>query len=100
MQAEENCLSIFNPFKEIAHWGEERCEPMDIFPGDILEMKKEHPCGSRRWKVLRVGMDFRLHCEGCGREVLLPRRKAEKALKKIIRPAENAEGKGDGSNAL
>ena len=52
---------------------------MDIVPGDILEMKKEHPCGSRRWTVLRVGMDIRLRCEGCGREVMLPRKKAEKA---------------------
>ena len=58
---------------------------MDINPGDILEMKKEHPCGSRRWNVLRVGMDFRLRCEGCGREMMIPRKKAEKALKKIIR---------------
>lgn len=63
---------------------------MDIVPGDILEMKKEHPCGSRRWSVLRVGMDFRLRCEGCRREVMLPRKKAEKALKKIIRPADPA----------
>lgn len=62
---------------------------MDIVLGDVLEMKKEHPCGSRRWQVLRVGMDFRLRCEGCGRELMLPRKKAEKALKKIIRPAEN-----------
>ena len=59
---------------------------MDIVPGDILEMKKEHPCGSRRWTVLRVGMDLRLRCEGCGREVMLPRKKAEKAVKKHIRP--------------
>lgn len=55
---------------------------MDIRPGDVLEMKKEHPCGARRWEVLRVGMDFRLRCVGCGREVMLPRKKAEKALKK------------------
>ena len=51
---------------------------MEIQPGDVLEMKKEHPCGSRQWEVLRVGMDFRLRCAGCGREVMLPRRKAEK----------------------
>ena len=56
---------------------------MDIQPGDVLEMKKEHPCGARRWEVLRVGMDFRLRCTGCGREVMLPRKKAEKALKKM-----------------
>ena len=57
---------------------------MEIQPGDVLEMKKEHPCGSRQWEVLRVGMDFRLRCTGCGREVMLPRRKAEKAVKKSL----------------
>ena len=57
---------------------------MDIEIGDILEMKKEHPCGSRRWEVLRVGMDFRLRCEGCKREMMIPRKKAEKAIKKWI----------------
>ena len=63
---------------------------MDIQPGDVLEMKKEHPCGARRWEVLRVGMDFRLRCTGCGREVMLPRKKAEKALNKIISTADQA----------
>ena len=72
---------------------------MEINPGDILEMKKEHPCGSRRWSVLRVGMDFRLRCEGCGREVMLPRKKAEKALKKILRLAEPA-GQAQGGEGL
>ncbi len=57
---------------------------MDISPGDVLEMKKNHPCGSRRWIVLRAGMDFRLRCEGCGREVMLPRKKVEKSFKKWI----------------
>ena len=68
---------------------------MDIQPNDVLEMKKEHPCGSRRWAVLRVGMDFRLRCEGCGREVMLPRKKAEKAVKKWI-PAGTAPGEREG----
>lgn len=67
---------------------------MDIQPGDFLEMKKEHPCGSRKWLVLRVGMDFRLRCEGCAREVMLPRKKAEKALKKIIPPVPRPEETG------
>lgn len=58
---------------------------MDILVGDVLEMKKEHPCGARRFLVMRVGMDFRLRCEGCGRELLLPRKKAEKSIKKILR---------------
>ena len=59
---------------------------MDIAIGVILEMKKEHPCGSRRWQVLRVGMDLRLRCEGCGREVMGERRKFEKQIRRIDRP--------------
>ena len=58
---------------------------MDIRLNDILEMKKEHPCGGKRFTVLRAGMDFRIRCEKCGREVMVPRVKAEKSLKKIIR---------------
>ena len=58
---------------------------MDIRVGDELELKKPHPCGSRRWQVLRVGMDFKLRCLGCGHELMLPRSKAEKSVKKIIR---------------
>ena len=57
---------------------------MNVLVGDILEMKKEHPCGSRQWKVLRVGMDFRLRCEGCKHEVMLPRKKVEKSIKRIL----------------
>ena len=44
---------------------------MDISVGDILVMKKNHPCGSNRFLVLRVGMDFKLRCQGCGREMML-----------------------------
>ncbi len=58
---------------------------MDIHLNDILELKKAHPCGSRRWTVLRVGMDFRLKCLGCGHEVMSPRPKVEKSIKKIER---------------
>ena len=58
---------------------------MDVQLGDILVMKKEHPCGARQWLVLRTGMDFRLRCAGCGREVLLPRAKAEKNIRRILR---------------
>ncbi len=61
---------------------------MDVRLGDILEMKKPHPCGSKEWLVLRVGMDFRLRCQGCGHEVMLPRSKAEKNIKKILREEE------------
>ena len=63
---------------------------MDIRVGDLLELKKPHPCGSREWLVLRVGMDFKLRCAGCGHELMLPRSKAEKAVKKII-PKQEAD---------
>ena len=58
---------------------------MDVQVGDILEMKKPHPCGSRRFLVLRSGMDFKIRCTGCGHELMVPRVKAEKNIKKIIR---------------
>lgn len=57
---------------------------MDVRVGDVLELKKQHPCGSREWLVLRVGMDFKLRCAGCGHELMLPRSKAEKNIKKIL----------------
>jgi hypothetical protein len=58
---------------------------MDIRVGDVLEMKKNHPCGSRTFDVLRVGMDFRLRCSGCGHEMMIPRLKAEKNIRKVTR---------------
>ena len=59
--------------------------PMDIRVGDVLTMKKKHPCGADQWLVLRVGMDFRLRCRGCGHELMLPRSKAEKGIKRVDR---------------
>ena len=56
---------------------------MDIQIGDILEMKKAHPCGEKRWQVLRTGADFRLKCLGCSHEVMTPRFKAEKNIRQI-----------------
>lgn len=58
---------------------------MDIQLGDILQMKKTHPCGSNTWVVLRTGADLKLKCEGCGREVMLPRFKAERNIRTIRR---------------
>ena len=63
---------------------------MDIRVGDILTMKKPHPCGEARWLVLRIGADFRLRCTGCGHEVMGARSKFEKNVKKIERSEENA----------
>lgn len=61
---------------------------MDVRVGDVLELKKGHPCGGKTWQVLRVGMDFRLKCQGCGHELMIPRAKAEKAIKRILRGGE------------
>lgn len=58
---------------------------MDVKVGDVLLMKKKHPCGGVRFAVLRSGMDFKLRCEKCGHELEIPRSKAEKNIKQIIR---------------
>ena len=51
---------------------------MDFKVGEVIKMKKKHPCGANEWKLLRVGMDFRLQCMKCGREVMVPRKLVEK----------------------
>lgn len=56
---------------------------MNINVGDILVLKKKHPCGSERWRVTRIGADFKIVCTGCGHELMLPRSKVEKSIKKI-----------------
>ena len=61
---------------------------MDVRVGDVLTLKKKHPCGSDRWAVLRIGADFKLRCLGCGREVMGPRQKYEKQIKKLERGEE------------
>lgn len=60
-------------------------EPLKLFLGDQVQLKKPHPCGGQEWEVLRVGMDIRLKCLTCERLVLIPRVKLEKGIKKIIR---------------
>ena len=57
--------------------------------GDIVTLKKAHPCGSKLWEVLRVGMDIKLRCLGCGHEVMAPRRKIEKSIRRIVREEES-----------
>ena len=67
--------------------------PMEIRVGDVLTMKKAHPCGEKRWQVLRIGADFKLRCTGCGREVMGARTKYEKQIKRVER-AETPENGG------
>ena len=52
--------------------------------GDVVKMKKTHPCGSDQWEITRVGMDFGLKCQGSGRWVMIPRPKFEKAVKAVV----------------
>ena len=57
--------------------------PMDLRVGDIVTMKKPHPCGSKDWKLLRVGADIRMECLGCGHLLMLPRNKVEKNIRNV-----------------
>lgn len=68
---------------------------MDIQVGDVLKLKKQHPCGAREWEVLRIGADFRLKCTGCGHQIMIARRQVEKNVREIKRPSaeESAAGK-------
>ncbi len=75
---------------------------MDIRVGDILEMKKNHPCGkenSKRFLVLRIGMDFKLRCMACGHEIMIPRVKAEKNTRKILREETSSDPKPEGTES-
>jgi hypothetical protein len=51
---------------------------------DVVEFRKKHPCGSKQWEVMRTGADFRVKCLGCGHQLMMPRPKFEKSVKKII----------------
>ena len=52
--------------------------------GDVVQMKKQHPCGTDKWEIIRVGADIKIKCTGCGRLVMLPRSKFEKDMKKVV----------------
>ena len=64
---------------------------MDRKLHDKLALKRQHPCGSKTWEVLRVGMDIKLRCLGCGHEVMAPRRKVEKAIRRILTEGEETK---------
>jgi hypothetical protein len=65
-------------------WKEDKA--LDVQPGDVLTMKKNHPCGCCEMFVIRSGMDFRLRCVKCSREFMVPRNKIEKSIKAVSRP--------------
>ena len=62
---------------------------MEINIGDIVQMKKSHPCQNDIFKVFRVGMDIKIRCMKCGHEIMLPRAKFEKSVKKFIEKNDN-----------
>ncbi|MBR3841283.1 MAG: DUF951 domain-containing protein [Erysipelotrichales bacterium] len=65
---------------------------MEYHLNDIVEMKKEHPCHkSKEWKIIRMGADIRIKCQGCGTSVLMPRAEFDKKIKKVVRIASNEE---------
>lgn len=59
--------------------------PIDLRIGDIVKLKKKHPCGGYHWEITRTGIDIGLKCLTCGRKVLVPRTKIEKRIKQLIR---------------
>ena len=61
---------------------------MDIAVGDTIQTRKKHPCGASSFEVLRVGMDFKIRCTTCGHEVMVPRLKCEKNIRRILRDGE------------
>ena len=66
--------------------------PMKLNVGDVVELKKAHPCGSKQFMITRVGMDFRIRCQGCGHEAWISRIKLERAIRKVVaQAAENEE---------
>ena len=64
---------------------------MDIQVGDKVRLKKQHPCGAFEWDVLRIGIDFRLKCCGCGHMIMVPRKQIEKSIKSVISGSETTE---------
>lgn len=72
-------------------------QPKHYNIGDIVETKKQHPCGTNQWEVIRVGADFKIKCLGCSRIVMLPRPKFEKSVKKVIKTASPEENNNDNS---
>ncbi len=59
--------------------------------GDVVRMKKQHPCGSDLWKITRMGMDFGIRCEGCGHAVMIPRNKFERMARAVVETAKEEE---------
>jgi hypothetical protein len=64
---------------------------LKIVLGDVVRMRKTHPCGSDQWEVVRLGADIGIRCLRCGRRVLMPRVKFERRIRQFIRRGEGVE---------
>jgi hypothetical protein len=62
---------------------------MDLHVGEIIKLKKPHPCGSSEWEILRTGMDFRLKCKGCEHQIMISRKLVEKNIKQVRKTQDN-----------
>ncbi len=66
---------------------------MNLDIGDIVELKKGHPCGGKSWRIIRIGADFKLVCTTCGAHIMLPRTKLEKSIKKVMNKNDDTQVK-------
>lgn len=66
-----------------------------LYPGDIVEMRKPHPCGGKEWEIVRVGADIGLMCRTCSRRVLMPRRQFARQAKRFIQRSPQATQEDD-----
>lgn len=71
--------------------GRDSMERKQFAMGDVVQMKKPHPCGTNAWKIIRMGMDIRIKCTGCQHSVLLPRARFERRMKKVLQRADEHE---------
>lgn len=66
--------------------------PMNLRIGDVVRLRKRHPCGGWEWKITRIGADIGLRCLTCGRRVMLPRSKVEKRIKTVVSSQDGLSG--------
>ncbi len=66
--------------------------PMNLAVGDVVQMRKTHPCGGDTWRIVRVGADIGIRCLTCDRKVMLPRAEFERRVKRIVSSAESTTG--------
>jgi hypothetical protein len=72
-----------------------KSEPIPFAVGDVVRLKKPHPCGGLDWNVVRLGADIGVKCQTCGRRVLLPRRDLERRIKLFVTRASEIDKNQD-----